>query len=109
MARIRRVASAMLAEKIADAAAVQADGEAKRDIMSLLVRARIAETRGKTPQVQGYAMSDEAMMDQVVCSVYFLARCGVYNTGWMLMWSSSLSLGRATRLRRLDLLGCVGL
>ncbi|KAF8203351.1 cytochrome P450 [Pholiota molesta] len=61
MSAIRRVAAGMLAEKLADAAGVQADAEAKRDIMSLLVRAR-AVGAGR----EAYGMNDEAMMDQVL-------------------------------------------
>ncbi|KAF8175771.1 cytochrome P450 [Pholiota molesta] len=80
MSAIRRVASGMLAEKLADAAGVQADAEAKRDIMSLLVRARVAAQRdaekrtgsdgGAQARVgagrEVYGMNDEAMMDQVL-------------------------------------------
>lgn len=67
MARIRSVASDMLAQKMADANAISvSDSEAKRDIMSLLVRARKTDMDRK---MGGYAMSDEAMMDQVVSSV----------------------------------------
>lgn len=86
MSAIRRVASGILAEKMADAAAVQADSEAKRDIMSLLVRARVAAQRESEKQAKGgtttatatgqaYGMNDEAMMDQVV-RVPFTGPCG---------------------------------
>lgn len=63
MHRIRAVSREMLASKMADAATISAeDTHAKKDIMSLLVRARSAE------KDQGaYKMSDEAMMNQVVC------------------------------------------
>ncbi len=66
----------MLSEKMAAAAAVQQDGEAQRDIMSLLVRARLADAHGvqKTGAGPAYAMSDTAMMDQVVCIWYQRAR-----------------------------------
>jgi len=53
----------MLREKMRDSTVTLSDSEAKRDIMSLLVRARKADVDIKT---DGYAMSDEAMMDQVV-------------------------------------------
>lgn len=68
MERIRAVAAVMLSQKMAAAAAVQEDGEAQRDIMSLLVRARLSEARGAFKAGAGpvYAMSDTAMMDQVV-------------------------------------------
>lgn len=53
----------MLREKLQDTAVLMSDTDAKRDIMSLLVRARKAELdKDKTV----YAMSDQAMMDQVV-------------------------------------------
>ena len=66
MERIRSVAAVMLSEKMGAAAAVQQDGEAQRDIMSLLVRARLADAHGAQKTVAGpaYAMSDAAMMDQ---------------------------------------------
>lgn len=61
MYRIRAVSAKMLEEKLADAAQVNAsDTAAKRDIMSLLIRARIAD------KGDGYHMSDQAMMDQVL-------------------------------------------
>lgn len=61
MHRIREVSAKMLDEKIVDAAQVNAsDTAAKRDIMSLLIRARIAD------KGDGYHMSDQAMMDQVL-------------------------------------------
>ncbi|KJA18896.1 hypothetical protein HYPSUDRAFT_69561 [Hypholoma sublateritium FD-334 SS-4] len=68
MERIRAVAAVMLSQKMAAAAAVQEDGEAQRDIMSLLVRARLSEARGALKAGAGpvYAMSDTAMMDQVL-------------------------------------------
>lgn len=64
MRRIKQISAGMLQEKIVEAEAVGAnDFAAKRDIMSLLVRARQAE-KGL---VKGtYAMSDQAMMDQVL-------------------------------------------
>ncbi|KAF8966821.1 cytochrome P450 [Flammula alnicola] len=63
MDRIRRVSAAMLEEKMRDSTISVSDSEAKRDIMSLLVRARKADMDSKA---SGYAMSDEAMMDQVL-------------------------------------------
>ena len=53
----------MLREKMRDSIVTLPDSEAKHDIMNLLVRARKADMDSKT---DGYAMSDEAMMDQVV-------------------------------------------
>ncbi|KII92067.1 hypothetical protein PLICRDRAFT_50496 [Plicaturopsis crispa FD-325 SS-3] len=61
MHRIKAISRQMLAEKMEDAATVQAsDTAAKRDIMSILVRARAAEDK------EGYQMTDAAMMDQVL-------------------------------------------
>uniref|UniRef100_A0A8H8CGE5 Cytochrome P450 n=1 Tax=Psilocybe cubensis TaxID=181762 RepID=A0A8H8CGE5_PSICU len=61
MHRIRAVSAQMLAEKMSDSAVSLSDSETKRDIMSLLVRARQADSKAG-----GYAMSDQAMMDQVL-------------------------------------------
>jgi hypothetical protein len=63
MYHIRRVSATMLREKMRDSTVTLSDSETKRDIMSLLVRARKADVDSKA---DGYAMSDEAMMDQVV-------------------------------------------
>lgn len=66
MYRIKKISAKMLQDKLADSSAVTADDmTAKRDIMSLLVRARVAD------KGEGYRMSDSAMMDQVV-SLSFL-------------------------------------
>ncbi|KAI0041379.1 cytochrome P450 [Auriscalpium vulgare] len=58
--RLRRVSRKMLAEKLADSAVNVDDFSAKKDIMSLLVRARNGETK------DGYKLSDEALVDQVL-------------------------------------------
>jgi hypothetical protein len=63
MYRIRKISVKMLEEKMKDSSLVLNDSDAKRDIMSILVRARKAELDGGKG---GYAMSDRAMMDQVV-------------------------------------------
>ncbi|KAF8165324.1 cytochrome P450 [Crassisporium funariophilum] len=64
MYRIRKISSRMLQEKMKDSNITTLnDTDAKRDIMSILVRARKAELDGGTG---GYAMSDRAMMDQVL-------------------------------------------
>lgn len=60
MYRIKQISAKMLEEKLADSAVAAEDTVAKRDIMSLLVRARLAD------KGEGYHMSDSAMMDQVV-------------------------------------------
>lgn len=62
MHRIKKISAEMLAEKTKDNAVALSDTEAKRDIMSLLVRARNADLAIKS----GYTMTDQQMMDQVV-------------------------------------------
>lgn len=62
MYRIRKISTQMLGEKMKESNLLN-DSDAKRDIMSILVRARKAELNGGKG---GYAMSDRAMMDQVV-------------------------------------------
>ncbi|KAI0056515.1 cytochrome P450 [Artomyces pyxidatus] len=57
--QIRRISREMLREKLADTAVDAADMATKKDIMSLLVRARKGETKG-------YQLSDEALVDQVL-------------------------------------------
>lgn len=69
MTIIRRVSSRMLVEKMEDTAVALSDTEAKRDIMSLLVRARKFDLEKAGA---GYAMSDAAMMDQVVRGSSFI-------------------------------------
>lgn len=62
MHTIRKVSTELLQEKMNDSVAVS-DTDAKRDIMSILVRARKADLeKDKTI----YTMSDKAMIDQVV-------------------------------------------
>ncbi|KAG6831946.1 hypothetical protein H0H92_006547 [Tricholoma furcatifolium] len=63
MYRIKRVSASILREKMEDSAVTVSDTEAKRDIMSLLVRARKADMENDK---NVYAMSDRAMMDQVL-------------------------------------------
>ncbi len=63
MYKIRQLSKRMLEDKLRESVHVS-DMDAKRDIMSILVRARKAEREGKT---ESYAMNDQAMMDQVVC------------------------------------------
>ncbi|KZP30086.1 cytochrome P450 [Athelia psychrophila] len=60
MHTIKTISAQMLAEKMADSAVTMDDTLAKRDIMSLLVRAR------KTDKDDGYQMTDQDMMDQVL-------------------------------------------
>ena len=66
MHEIRRISREILAEKMkmSDAeTTASSDTDAKRDIMSLLVRARRAE-KGT------YALSDEALVNQMVCWLF---------------------------------------
>ncbi|KAF8152306.1 cytochrome P450 [Crassisporium funariophilum] len=63
MHEIRKISAVMLKEKLRDTNIAASDTNAKRDIMSLLVRARKTDQDSKAG---GYAMSDEAMMDQVL-------------------------------------------
>lgn len=60
MRRIKAVSAEVLQEKVSDSAVSASDTASKRDIMSLLVQAR------KREEGQGYRMSDEMMMEQVV-------------------------------------------
>jgi hypothetical protein len=69
MHTIKHISALILEEKMQDTAVAMSDTEAKRDIMSLLVRARKADLE-KDNTV--YAMSDKAMMDQVVRSISML-------------------------------------
>ncbi|EKM75454.1 hypothetical protein AGABI1DRAFT_132240 [Agaricus bisporus var. burnettii JB137-S8] len=61
MYKIRRLSKQLLQDKLQEAAHVS-DIDAKRDIMSILVRAQKAEKEGR----DGYKMTDQAMMDQVL-------------------------------------------
>lgn len=67
MHRIKQISAQILADKMRDSAVAVSDTEAKRDIMSLLVRARKADME-KDKGV--YTMSDKAMMEQVVGHFY---------------------------------------
>ncbi|KAG6831755.1 hypothetical protein H0H92_007907 [Tricholoma furcatifolium] len=63
MHQIKRISASILAERMReDSAIAGTDTEAKRDVMSLLVRARKADLADK----ERYAMSDKAMMEQVL-------------------------------------------
>ncbi|KAH0589123.1 hypothetical protein H2248_004891 [Termitomyces sp. 'cryptogamus'] len=62
MHHIKRISAIILAERMRDSAVVMSDTEAKRDVMSLLVRARNADSMTKG----AYTMSDQAMMEQVL-------------------------------------------
>ncbi|KAF5363349.1 hypothetical protein D9756_000261 [Leucocoprinus leucothites] len=64
MYEIRKLSKKMLEDKFAETAAQISDIDAKRDIMSILVRARKAEQEGKSGEQ--YVMNDQAMMDQVL-------------------------------------------
>ena len=66
MHRIKRVSAGLLEEKMKEAHSAPGDFETKKDIMSILVRARMAEEKANEGKRVGYAMSDGEMMDQVV-------------------------------------------
>jgi hypothetical protein len=59
----------MLDSKLRDAIRNTSDVGVKRDIMSLLVRAKQTAQEGSTEK---YALNDQAMIDQVVCLPHFL-------------------------------------
>jgi hypothetical protein len=64
MHRIKPVSRKVLAEEIWEPATVSVEDTHAKDIMSLLVKAR------STEKYQGaYKMSDETMMNQVVCMI----------------------------------------
>ncbi|KZV84536.1 cytochrome P450 [Exidia glandulosa HHB12029] len=63
MHRIKNISAQILRERIADAMVDAEDVKAKKDIMSLLIRARMAESE-KDPGA--YKMNDAQMMDQVL-------------------------------------------
>jgi cytochrome P450 len=60
MYRIKKIAAKMLQDKLMDSADSADDLTAKRDIISLLIRARMSDKSG------AYHMSDAAMVDQVL-------------------------------------------
>ena len=64
------------------------DFETKKDIMSILVRARMAEEKANEGRKVGYAMSDGEMMDQVLT---FLG-AGHETTASGLAWVSEVIL-----------------
>lgn len=63
MYKIRQLSKSMLEDKLRESAYIS-DMDAKRDIMSILVRAKKGEQEGN---MASYTMNDQAMMDQVVC------------------------------------------
>jgi len=63
MHRIKEISREMLKEKMAVASSVNSDFEDKKDIMSILVRARMSDMAGGKGE---FALTDEAMVDQVV-------------------------------------------
>jgi hypothetical protein len=70
MRRIKTVSEELLLQKINEAAAISPDDSAsKKDIMSLLVRARANEEKvnAGVSTISDYRMSNKEMMNQVVC------------------------------------------
>jgi len=68
MHQIRQISKRMLEEKLRESHATEMDGGRRKDIMSLLVRAR-KENLENEPS--GYSLSDEALTDQVVRIIFF--------------------------------------
>lgn len=72
MSRIRRISRQILADKIHDSGVTAADLSTKKDIMSIMVRARKgdedAEEKGEAKNGV-YKLSDEALVDQVVSCI----------------------------------------
>ena len=67
--RIRKISAQILNEKISESELVSLeDTAAKKDIMSLLVRAREVENAADEKGA-GYTLSDEALVDQVASIV----------------------------------------
>jgi len=64
MWEIRKLSKKMLEDKFKETAVHRSDTDAKRDIMSILVRAKKAEQEDRVEEQ--YTMNDQAMMDQVV-------------------------------------------
>ena len=96
MHEIRRISREILAEKMSDAeTTASSDTDAKRDIMSLLVRARRAEKGA-------YALSDEALVNQMVRWLFCLS---VRNPCNSQVYDSSRSLELGTKRRRQVSLG----
>ncbi|CAA7259771.1 unnamed protein product [Cyclocybe aegerita] len=95
MYRIRKISVRMLDEKMRDSDLVLNDSDAKRDIMSILVRARKAELDGGKGE---YAMSDRAMMDQVLTFLGAGHETTASGLTWTL-WHLSNNLDVQQRLR----------
>ncbi|KAF9047074.1 cytochrome P450 [Hymenopellis radicata] len=94
MHTIRRISAQMLAEKIRETSGITVDDmQTKKDIMSLLVRARQADLT----KDGAYAMTDEAMVDQVLT---FLG-AGHETTASGLSWTLWLLANNAEAQQRL--------
>lgn len=83
MSRIRRISRQILADKIHDSGVTAADLSTKKDIMSIMVRARKgdedAEEKGEPQAKHGvYKLSDEALVDQVVSCIRFFCEEGTF-------------------------------
>jgi len=102
MYHIRNVSRQILNDRVIESAGLVDDRQAKKDIMSILVRARAAETAAaeKGGDATGYRMSDEMLMNQVVSS----SLC-VWVFQVLIMTSSSRSWVPVMRLLPVDCLG----
>ncbi|KAG6857715.1 hypothetical protein H0H87_004131 [Tephrocybe sp. NHM501043] len=94
MHQIKKISANILAERMRDSAVTVSDTEAKRDVMSLLVRARKAESADKT----AYAMSDQAMIEQVLTFLGAGHETTASGLAWTL-WLLANDKASQTRLR----------
>ncbi|KAM6491116.1 Cytochrome P450 [Amanita muscaria] len=94
MYKISKISERLLQEKIDDSMSIS-DSEGKRDIMSILVRARKAELE-KDPSA--YSLSDAAMVDQVLTFLGAGHTATAIALTWAL-WSLAIDQNSQTRLR----------
>ncbi|KAF9029929.1 cytochrome P450 [Hymenopellis radicata] len=93
--RIKDVSAKLLAEKLHDASTVS-DIDSKKDVMSILVRARMS---GGGKDSDGYVMSDQAMMDQVLTFLGAGHETTASAVSWTL-WLLASNPEAQTKLRR---------
>jgi hypothetical protein len=78
MHRIKQVCLNILAEKIQEEHVTTPDIEPKKDLMSLLMRARQSETKQQdSPGVASYQMNDDNIVQQMACSFFPLTTADV--------------------------------
>lgn len=101
MHQIRQISKRMLEEKLKESHATEMDGGRRKDIMSLLVRAR-KENLENEPS--GYSLSDEALTDQVVRIIFFHLKAQLNSKNGLSSWHFWVL---AMKQRLLDLPGYV--